>query len=205
MYIIYLVILIIILFIIQYITSYYYIETLEAVIQTNPFSNLRCIDNSQPIIRFIDSQTVQCLSKDNQSCLLRKDFGIPDNVKCNDINTYLVKEIRNINSKPRQVFDDLEKNTNYSLLTCTPDGFNNQNHWCGQIFNTILKDKCVDKNGIPTPESRFGYLKEPCVKIPIYAKSNILKGTNVNITSSQEIIQEKQKQKTAVFQSRSIK
>ncbi len=204
MYIIYLVIVIIILFIIQYITSYDYIENLEAVVQTNPFSNLRCIDDSQPIIRFIDSQTVQCLSRDNQSCLLRKDFGIPDNVKCNDINTYLVKEIRNINSKPRQVFDDLDKNTNYSLLTCTPDGFNNQNHWCGKMFNTILKDKCVDKNGRPTPESRFGYLRDPCLKIPQYAKSTLMGIDNI-ITSSQEIIQEKQKQKTAVFKSRSIK
>jgi hypothetical protein len=190
-----------ILVIIQYITSYYQ-ENLEAVIQTNPFSNLRCIDDSQPIIRFIDSETVQCLSKDNQNCLFRKDFGIPDNIKCNDINTYLVKEIRNLTSKPRQVFDDLEKNTNYSLLTCNPDGMNNPNHWCGKIFNNILQQKCIDKNGKPTPEARFGYLKEPCIQIPIYAKSNIL-GKDVNITSSQEIIQAKEKQKQSVFQSRS--
>jgi len=179
-------------------------ENLEAVIQTNAFSDLRCIDDSQPIIRFINSETVQCLSKDGSNCLFRKDFGISDDVKCNDINTHLVKEIRNINSGPRKVFDDLEQNTNYNLLTCTPDGMNNPNHWCGSMFNTISNKKCIDANGKPTTESRFGYLKDPCSKIPIFSKSTPI-GANFNITTSQEIIAAKQKQKQSVNQARSKK
>lgn len=189
-------ILISLLFAFQYFLLYNQ-ENLEAVIQTNSFSNLRCIDDSQPIIRFINSETVQCLSKDGSTCLLRQDFGVTDNVKCNDINTHLVKEIRNINSGPRKVFDDLEKHTNYNLLTCTPDGINDPNHWCGSIVDTILNKKC-------TPESRFGYLKEPCSKIPVFSKSTPT-GKNFNIITSQEILQAKQKQKQSVSKARSRK
>ena len=196
-------ILISLLFVFQYFLLYNQ-ENLEAVIQTNAFSDLRCIDDSQPIIRFINSETVQCLSKDGSTCLLRQDFGVTDNVKCNDINTHLVKEIRNINSGPRKVFDELEKDTNYNLLTCTPDGMNDQNHWCGSMFNTILNKKCIDANGKPTPESRFGYLKEPCSKIPVFSKSTPT-GKNFNIITSQEILQAKQQQKQSVSKARSRK
>jgi hypothetical protein len=191
------------LFVIQY-SLLHTQENLEAVIQTNSFSDLRCIDDSQPIVRFVNAETVQCLSKDGSNCLLRKDFGISDNVKCNDINTHLVKEIRNINSGPRKVFDDLEQNTNYNLLTCTPDGMNNPNHWCGSMFNTILNKKCIDANGKPTPESRFGYLKNPCSKIPIFSKYAPV-GTNFNITTRSEILEAKQKQKQSVSKARSKK
>lgn len=200
MEVVYFFILLAILFGITYLISYYQ-ENLEAVIATNAFSDLRCLDDSQPIVRFINSETVQCLSKDGQNCLFRKDFGVTDNIKCNDINTHLVKEIRNINSGPRKVFNDLEKNTNYNLLTCTPDGFNNPSHWCGSIYNNILTKKCIDKDGKPTPDARFGYLKDPCSKIPNYSKSSPT-GKNFILTTSQQIIDAKQKQKAAVSSAR---
>ena len=174
---------------------------MDATISTNAFSDLRCIDDSLPIVRFIDSKTVQCLSKDKTNCMLRGDLGVSVDTKCNDINTYLVKEIRNSTSPVRAVFNDLESNVNYNLLTCTPDGMSNKDHWCGKMYDTIQNKKCIGTDGKPTNDAKFGYLTEPCKKIPQYAISSKI-GRDVDLIDSAAIANAKMQAKAKVNLSR---
>jgi len=141
-------------------------EGLDAVMVTNAFSDLRCISDNLPIVRLIDNKSIQCLSKsgsDTQNCMMRGDLKIPANVKCNDINTYLVKEIRNKNSPVRGVYDTLERDVDYNLLTCNPDGLNDAGHWCGQTYNVIKNEKCTSNEG------KYGVWVNPCKQMPEYA------------------------------------
>lgn len=162
---------------------FFRMENLDATVSTNPFSDLRCIDNGLPIVRILNNKTFQCLSRDNTNCMLRSDFKLQDNVKCGDVNTTLVKEIRNRNSPVTQVYSDLDKNVNYSLLTCNPQGLNNSDHWCGKLW-TNVKDRC-DK-----PEGKFGFLSSPCKQIPTFltASGNT---SDVDIVTRDQIIESK--------------
>lgn len=171
-------------------------ESLNAIIAGNAFTDLRCIDNSQPIVRIIDSKTFQCLSKDGTNCLKRDDYGIPPNINCRDINGFLVKSIRDMKSSSRKVFDELENKTNYNLLTCTPDGLNNENHWCGQMWKDIRDNRCQ------TPDGKFGFLSSPCKQMPEYINSADV-GQNTSIITSSEIIASKQRQRQATNLARS--
>lgn len=190
---------IVILFLAFVYFSFFRIENLDATVSTNPFSDLRCIDDSLPIVRIIDNKTFQCLTKDNTNCMNRNDFSIPDNVKCSDINTTLVKEIRNKNSPITKVYKDLDQNTNYSLLTCNPNGMNSSDHWCGKIWNNI-KDKC-DK-----PEGKYGFLSSPCKQIPTYLSSRDIGNiSDVDIITRDQILEEKAISKAKVDASRSRK
>lgn len=165
-------------------------ETLDAVIAGNAFSDLRCLDDSKPIVRIVDSKTLQCLSKDGSNCLTRQDFGVPDTVPCKEINSFLVKSIRDMQSPSRKVFNELESTNNYNLLTCNPDGFKNPNHWCGQMWNDLKDNKCQSSDG------KFGYLSTPCKKMPEYANSENV-GQNTSVITSSQIIESKQKQRQA--------
>lgn len=174
-------------------------EGLDAVVVTNAFSNLRCISDNLPIVRLVDNKTFQCLSKNNndyENCMLRSDFKIPDNVKCNDINTFLIKEIRNKNSPVRKVYDDLEKNVNYNLLTCNQDGLTNPDHWCGQTYNYIKNEKCTSNEG------KFGLWVNPCKNIPQYIDSGS-SGYNTSSISKSEILDAKSLSKLVTDISRS--
>ena len=157
---------------------------------------MRCLDDSKPIVRIIDSKTLQCLSKDGTNCLTRNDFGIPRDIPCREINSFLVKSIRDIRSPSRKVFDELENKTNYNLLTCNPDGFKNENHWCGQMWNDIKNNKCQ------SPDGKFGYLSSPCKKMPEYVNSEDI-GQNTSIITSSQIIASKQQQRQATNLARS--
>ena len=88
------VILFLILILVFYIyNGFHFTENLEDTIVTNAFSGLLCIDDTLPLIRVIDNKTIQCISKngnDTQNCMTRSDFNIPANIKCSDINTFLV-------------------------------------------------------------------------------------------------------------------
>lgn len=159
-------------------------EGLDAVIVTNAFSDLRCISDNLPIVRLIDNKSIQCLSKsqgDTQNCMMRGDLKIPDNVKCNDINTYLVKEIRNRNSPVRAVYDKLERDIDYNLLTCHQDGLNNASHWCGQTYNVIKNEKC------PSNEGKYGVWVNPCKQMPEYAALPSV-GSDTMTTTRSEIL-----------------
>jgi hypothetical protein len=160
-------------------------EGLDAVMVTNAFSDLRCIDDNLPIVRLIDNKSVQCLSKsqgNTQDCMMRGDLAIPNDVKCNDINTYLVKEIRNKNSPVRTVYDKLERDVDYNLLTCNPDGLNNTSHWCGKIYDNIKKEKCTSNEG------KFGVWVNPCKQMPEYAALPPA-GSSLLTTNRAEILQ----------------
>ena len=181
-----------------YLLWFFKIELLDATVSTNPFSDLRCVDDSLPIVRILDNKTFQCLSKDNANCMLKSDFKIPDTVKCGDVNTTLVKEIRNRNSPITKVYSDLDQNVNYSLLTCTSSGLNDQGHWCGKLWSNI-KNRC-DK-----PEGKYGFLSSPCKQIPTFLTS--LSKTseplgNVDIVSRDQILQAKAIAKANVDASR---
>ena len=166
---------------------FFKIELLDATVSTNPFSDLRCVDDALPIIRILDNKTFQCLSKDNSNCMLKSDFKIPETVKCGDVNTTLVKEIRNRNSPITKIYSDLDQNVNYSLLTCNPQGLNDQGHWCGKLWSNI-KDRC-DK-----PEGKYGFLSSPCKQIPTFltslSKTSAPLG-NIDIVSRDQILQAK--------------
>lgn len=178
---------------------FFKIELLDATVSTNPFSDLRCIDDSLPIIRILDNKTFQCLSKDNSNCMLKSDFKIPETVKCGDVNTTLVKEIRNRNSPITKIYSDLDQNVNYSLLTCNPQGLNNEDHWCGQLWSNI-KDRCNK------PEGKYGFLSSPCKQIPAFL-TNLSKTSesldNIDIVSRDEILQAKAIAKAKVDAARS--
>ena len=143
-------------------------ETLDAVIVTNAFSDLRCVsdkeNNTLPIIRVIDNKTFQCLSKnkdDTTNCMIKDDFKIPNNISCNFVNQYLSKDgVRNKTLPTRGVFDTLESTVNYNLLTCTQDGLKDPNHWCGKLYKTVLDEKC------PSTEGKFGVWANPCKQMP---------------------------------------
>lgn len=185
-----LVILVICLFIFYYLLQRQK-ENLDAVMVTNAFSDLRCISDNLPIVRLIDKKSVQCLSKsenDTENCLMRSDLGIDPKIKCNDINTYLVKEIRNQKSPVRKVYDNLEKNVNYNLITCNPDGLNNSDNWCGKTFNVIKDEKCTSTDG------KYGFWVEPCKQMPEYA-SLPPKGTNTFITTRDQILEAREEAK----------
>ena len=176
---------IIILFLAVVYFLFFRIEKLDATVSTNPFSDLRCIDDSLPIVRIIDNKTFQCLTKDNKNCMGRNDFNIPNDIKCGEINTTLVKEIRNKNSPITKVYNDLDSNTNYSLLTCNPNGIKSSDHWCGKIWSNI-KDKC-DK-----PEGKYGFLSSPCKQIPTYLSSGTgQQQDNVDIITRDKILEAK--------------
>lgn len=175
--------------------SFFRMENLDATVSTNPFSDLRCIDDALPIVRIVGNKTFQCLSRDNTNCMTRTDFNLADNVKCGDINTTLVKEIRNKNSPVTQVYKDLDQNTNYSLLTCNPQGLNNTDHWCGKLWSNI-KNRC-DK-----PEGKFGFLSNPCKQIPTFLSTDS-KGVDVDIVTKDQILEAKVIAKAKVDASRS--
>jgi hypothetical protein len=166
-------------------------ESLDAVMVTNAFSDLRCISDDLPIVRLIDNKSVQCLSKsetDTENCLMRSDLAVDSKIKCNDINTHLVKEIRNKNSPVRKVYDGLEKNVNYNLLTCNPDGLNNSGHWCGKIYNVVKNEKCTSNEG------KFGLWVNPCKQMPEFAALPA-KGSNTFTTTRDEILQAREEGK----------
>lgn len=204
----YLILLFIILSIFYYFTQTYSKENLEAVISGNAFTDLRCLDDSLPIYRFInkskDTQTFQCLSKDKINCMVRSDFNVDKNVKCQDINTYLVKEIRNANSPVRQVYNDLQNNTNYNLLSCTPDSMNKPGHWCNNMFNNLTSktnSKCYDSTGNKTNDFKYGYLSTPCKNIPAFANSTKV-NKDVEIIDREAIIAANAASRAAVSLSR---
>lgn len=171
-------------------------ETLDAIISGNAFTDLRCLDDNKPVVRIIDSKTLQCLSKDGVNCLMRKDYGVPDDIPCREINGYLVKSIRDMNSPSRKVFNELENKNNYNLITCNPDGLKNSQHWCGQMWNDIKDNKCQ------TPDGKFGYLSSPCKQMPQYANSQNV-GQNVSLITSSQIIATKEQQRQATQMARS--
>lgn len=171
-------------------------ETLNAIIAGNAFTDLRCIDDSKPLVRIIDSKTFQCLSKDGTNCLMRNDFGVPPNINCRDINGFLVRSIRDIRSPSRKVFDELESKTNYNLLTCNPDGLKNTNHWCGQMWSDIRDNRCQ------SPDGKFGFLSTPCKQMPEYVNSPNM-GQDTSIITSSDIITSKQQQRRATNVARS--
>ena len=162
-------------------------EGLDAVMVTNAFSDLRCIADDLPIFRIIDNKSLQCLSKnqgDTTTCKTRADLGVDPTVKCNDINTHLVKQIRNVKSSERKVFDELEKNVDYNLLTCHPDGLTDSSHWCGKIYDIVKNDKCNSNEG------KFGLWSNPCKQMPEYAALT-KQGSNAFVTSRSEILEAK--------------
>jgi len=174
---------------------FFRMENLDATVSTNPFSDLRCIADSLPIVRILDNKTFQCLSRDNTNCMMRSDFNLQDNVKCGDVNTTLVKEIRNRNSPVTQVYMDLDKNTNYSLLTCNPQGLNNADHWCGKLWSNV-KDRCEK------PEGKFGFLSSPCKQIPPFLSTGG-NPSNVDIVTRDQILESKAIAKARVDAARS--
>ena len=178
---------------------FFRMENLDATVSTNPFSDLRCIGDALPIVRILDNKTFQCLSRDNTNCMMRSDFKLENNVKCGDINTTLVKEIRNKNSPVTQVYKDLDQNTNYSLLTCNPQGLNNTDHWCGKLWANI-QSRC-DKQ-----EGKYGFLSSPCKQIPTFLGNDVVakgSGTDVDIVTKDQILQAKVIAKARVDASRS--
>ena len=186
------ILIIIIVFVIFPFFNIHITEHLDATIVSNPFSDIRCITDDQPMIRFIEdpvakTTTFQCLSKDGINCMMRSDFGVEGDIKCNDINTYLVKELRDSNSKPRKIFNDLDQNTNYQLLTCNPDGLNNTSHWCGKMYTGLQNTDCNPPSGKISNTAKFGYLSTPCKELPKVASLPPV-GSNVKITSSSDII-----------------
>jgi hypothetical protein len=164
---------------------YYFFHKQEnfGVMVTDAFSNLRCISDNLPIVRLIDNKSIQCLSKsggNTENCMMRSDFKIPDNVKCNDINTYLSKDgIRNKNSPAKGVYDTLQRDVDYNLLTCNPDGLNDAGHWCGKTFNVIKNEKCTSVDG------NFGFWKTPCEKIKKYAELSPVGSPTLTTTKSE--------------------
>ena len=97
-----------------------------------------------------------------------------------DINTHLVKQIRNRNAPERKVFDRLEADLPYNLLTCYPDGLKNPDHWCGKLNKKIQDEKCKSNEG------KFGFWKTPCEKMPEYISSEP-QGKNLLITTPNDI------------------
>lgn len=162
-------------------------EHLDAVVVTNAFSDLRCVSDDLPIVRLIDNKSVQCLSKsenDTENCMMRSDFAIGSNIKCNDINTHLVKQIRDKNSPVTKVYNNLESKTDYNLLTCNPEAMNDSSHWCGKIYNVVKNDKCNSNEG------KYGLWVNPCKQMPEYAASTP-KGSKTLIVNKSQILQAK--------------
>lgn len=93
------------------------------------------------------------------------------NVSIKGVNNWLSKDaVRNAKANPSvpvsKAFQDYENlrslapndpalNKNVKLLTCTPDGLSNPNHWCGQVWNTI-NSECN------TPRGQHGEYKTLC-------------------------------------------
>lgn len=171
-------------------------ETLDAVIVTNAFSNLRCVsdkeNNTLPIIRVIDNKTFQCLSKnkdDTTNCMIKDDFQIPNNISCNFVNQYLSKDgVRNKKLPTRRVFDTLESSVNYNLLTCTQDGLKDPNHWCGKLYKIVSEEKC------PSTEGKFGVWANPCKQMPEFVSREPV-GSNTTIVTRDDIINAKNESK----------
>ena len=180
-------ILTLVLFVFYYFLNLDKKEHLDAVVVTNAFSDLRCVSDDLPIVRLIDNKSVQCLSKnenDTQNCMMRSDFAIGANIKCNDINTHLVKQIRDKNSPVTKVYNNLESNTNYNLLTCNPEAMNDPSHWCGKIYNVVKNEKCNSNEG------KYGLWVNPCKQMPEYAASSP-KGSKTSIVNKTQILQAK--------------
>jgi hypothetical protein len=178
-------------FILVFIVIYYYInlfnkrEALDATISTNPFSDLRCVSDDLPIVRVIDNKSLQCLSKsgnDTENCMMKSDFSIDPSIKCNDINTYLVKQIRDKKSPVTKVFNKLNTDVDYNLLTCNPEAMKSESHWCGKLYNVIKNEKC-DSN-----EGKYGFWSNPCKKMPEYVESPSI-GSDVSIIDKNQILQ----------------
>ena len=120
-------------------------ETFTGEIVTNAYSDLFCLNDTQPLVRFIDNKTFQCLSADGVTCVDRNTLEIPNTVTCAKANEYLSKDgIRNIGSKTRKLFDTFESGTNQNmkLFTCNSDGLRDQNHWCGKMYQTLNTQEC---------------------------------------------------------------
>lgn len=176
---------IVILIVLYYVINWSKRENLDATISTNPFSDLRCVSDDLPIIRVIDNKSLQCLSKsgdDTENCMMRSDFSIDPSIKCNDINTYLVKQIRDKNSPVTKVFNKLNTDVDYNLLTCNPEAMKSDSHWCGKTYNFVKNEKCESNEG------KYGFWSNPCKKMPEYVESQPM-GSNVSIINKTQILQ----------------
>ncbi len=161
-------------------------QTTKLVVE-NAFSDTRCIEDNLPLVRFHPRETpntFRCLSVDGSTCIDRNTVAVPAEYPCKDarknVNYFLtVDGLRNAKVNPNlpisKVFNDFEKlgllpddhpslNKNVKFMTCTPDGLKDENHWCGQVWNTI-NAQCN------TPRGRFGEFAGVCKEVPNYINS----------------------------------
>jgi hypothetical protein len=139
-------------------------ETFLGDVVINAFSDMHCVDDSEPLVRLVPRQaptTFQCLSRDGtgEGCIDRNFLNIPTDYACKNnrknVNLFLSRDgIRQVNLPQSRntnfgkVFHEFENlrtatrprdpNMNLSLVTCTAKGMlAGDDHWCGRLWNKV--------------------------------------------------------------------
>ena len=118
-------------------------RTETSVVDDNAFTGLTCLDDN--IFRYKkvgdDSETLRCLINPKTNQCYKKDefFEANKAPSCEKFNETLVKQVRDVNSTPRKIFNSSNP---YSVNECTLHGLNNKDHWCNKINQIILNTDC---------------------------------------------------------------
>lgn len=184
--------LIVVFFCIQYVYKMYF-EGFDGKAVENAYSGMTCIRNDLPIVRIQDNKTFECLSIDGTNCLDRSSLQVPNDYVCSDgqknVNKFLTTDgLRNVRINPTlkisQVFNDFENlrllndndtklNRNIKLMTCTPEGLQDSNHWCGKVWNHLQTTECSRK------DAKFRSYRDVCKKVPEFIGSSTGSGSPV--------------------------
>ena len=118
-----------------------------ATVDENAFTGLTCLDET--IFRYKkvdgkvgeDLETLRCLINPKTNACYTKDefFEVGKAPSCEKFNETLVKQVRDINSMPRKIFNTSNP---YSVFECTAHGLNNQDHWCNKVNRVIINTDC---------------------------------------------------------------
>lgn len=134
--------------------------TSTATVDENAFTGLTCLGEtifrykkvSLPSPTLVDKvplvdkvgenlETLRCLINPKTNACYTKDelFEIGKAPSCEKFNETLVKQVRDVNSISRKIFN---ASNPYSVFECTVHGLNNKNHWCNKVNAVILKTDC---------------------------------------------------------------
>jgi hypothetical protein len=116
-----------------------------AVVDDNAFTGLTCLNDTIFRYKKLDAnkETLRCLMnpKTNECYTRDQFFDTGKAPSCEKFNETLVKQVRDINSTPRKIFNTSNP---YSVAECTVHGLNNKNHWCNKVSQVILNTDCSD-------------------------------------------------------------
>jgi hypothetical protein len=116
-----------------------------STVDDNAFTGLTCLNET--IFRFKNTgenlETLRCLiNPKTNACYTKNElFEMGKAPTCEKFNETLVKQVRDINSTPRKIFNTSNP---YSVAECTVHGLNNKQHWCNKVNQVILNTDCSD-------------------------------------------------------------